>query len=67
MPENKQEQCIQCGGKIMNSAYALYKSPKNDEESEEQVFLCEVCRAKNKIKPLRNINELYKLQNLKEE
>jgi predicted RNA-binding Zn-ribbon protein involved in translation (DUF1610 family) len=67
MIENKQESCIQCGGKIMSSTYALYKLPKGEVDNNEQVFLCEDCRAKNKIKPLRNINELYKLQKLKDE
>lgn len=62
------ERCLECNEKLIDNTYAIYRtknklSKENDQE-EIEGYLCERCRAKHKIKPLKNKNELEKLLRL---
>jgi hypothetical protein len=62
------EQCMECSGILTVKTYAIYKpkSKSNKKNDIEEIagYLCEKCRSKHKIKPMRNINELEKLLKL---
>jgi uncharacterized protein YlaI len=64
------ERCMECDDTINTKTYAIYRSKNNSSRSndpEEIVgYLCEKCRSKHKIKPVRNVNELEKLIKLKD-
>lgn len=72
---NDKIQCLACTAIIEHAAYPMYKEANASkhkahedhiEQSEIIGYLCESCRTKQKIKPLRGINELSKLAKLLE-
>jgi hypothetical protein len=64
------ECCMECGETLNAKTYAIYR-PKNNSSKADEIeeivgYLCEQCRTKHKIKPVRNINQLEKLLKLKD-
>jgi CRISPR/Cas system-associated protein Csm6 len=67
------EHCLECGEILTDSTYAIYRSKnksnkENSDNGQEEIagYLCERCRTKHKIKPVKNINEFEKLLKLKD-
>jgi hypothetical protein len=62
--------CLECGEKLTDYTYAIYwgkeKLDKRNDQEEIAGFLCDRCRSKHKIKPVKSRNELEKLERLKE-
>jgi uncharacterized protein YlaI len=67
MNESTKELCTQCNKPVQDSIYALYskQSPNESKEPLIKGFLCKECSSKLKVKPIRGVNGLKTLDQLK--